>query len=432
MKKLQCAIAMFVGLPAMALATTTAIVGGKVHTVGPQGTLDNATIIIEDGLVVSVSESAAAPDGAEVIDASGKIVTPGLFTPAGRLGLVEVGLSAGPVDSAQSGDQFTASFDVSSAFNRRSTMIAVNRIEGVARSLIEPHPAFSDEPGRSAHVFSGQAAVINLGDGESIDKRAAAIVVNLGETGSMLAGGSRAGAMLLLENALSEARDYAEHKAAFERGQRRAYSLSANDLEALQPVLAGETPLLASVDRASDISALLDLVKEFGVRAIISGGAEAWMVADELAAAGVAVIIAPTANLPASFDEINARRGAASVLEEAGVRFTFADAQSQTSNARNITQSAGNAVADGLGWDAGLRAITLTPAEMFGIAHLCGSIEVGKEADIVIWPADPLELTSYPEQVFIKGQAIPMHNRQTLLRDRYLQTDSDKPPAFRR
>jgi imidazolonepropionase-like amidohydrolase len=416
----------------MALATTTAVVGGKVHTVGPQGTLENATIIVEDGLVVSVSESTAVPDGANVIDASGKIVTPGLFTPAGRLGLVEVGLSAGPVDSAQSGDQFTASFDVSSAFNRRSTMIAVNRVEGVTRSLIEPHPAFSDESGQLPHVFSGQAAVINLGDRESIDKRAAAIVVNLGEMGSMIAGGSRAGAMLLLENALAEARDYAEHKAAFERGQRRDYSLSASDLEALQPVLAGETPLLANVNRASDISALLDLVKEFGVRAIISGGAEAWMVADELAAAGVGVIIAPTANLPASFDEINARRGAASVLEEAGVRFTFADAQSQTSNARNITQSAGNAVADGLAWDAALRAITLTPAEMFGIAQLCGSIEVGKEADIVIWPADPLELTSYPEQVFIKGQEIPMHNRQTLLRDRYLQKDSDKPPAFRR
>ena len=109
----------------------------------------------------------------------------------------------------------------------------------------------------------------------------------------------------------------------------------------------------------------------------------------------------------------------------------FAGSQSQTHNARNITQSAGNAVSEGLPWDDALRAITLSPAEIYGLADRIGSIEAGKEADIVIWPDDPLELTNYPEKVFIKGNAISMTSRQTLLRDRYLQSESGKPPAFR-
>ena len=146
------------------------------------------------------------------------------------------------------------------------------------------------------------------------------------------------------------------------------------------------------------------------------------MVADKLAAAGIPVILSPNSNLPGSFDSINARRGAANILAEAGVRIALADSQSETHNARNITQSAGNAVADGLDWDAALRAITLAPAEIYGVADSVGSIEAGKSADIVIWPADPFELTTYPDQVLINGVVIPMISRQTLLRDRYLQT----------
>ena len=104
---------------------------------------------------------------------------------------------------------------------------------------------------------------------------------------------------------------------------------------------------------------------------------------------------------------------------------------SQTHNARNIAQSAGNAVRDGLDWDAALRAITLAPARIYGVDDVTGSIEVGKAADLVLWPGDPLELTNYPEQVWINGTAIPMQSRQTMLRDRYMQTDTDRPPAYR-
>jgi len=154
------------------------------------------------------------------------------------------------------------------------------------------------------------------------------------------------------------------------------------------------------------------------------------MLADELAAAKVSVIIDGTANLPGDFDRINARLESGGILAAAGVRVAFG-AGAQTHQARNITQSAGNAVANGMDWDDALEAITLAPAEMYGVDSSLGSIEVGKAADLVIWGADPLELTSYPEQVFIQGESISMQSRQTLLRDRYLQTDTDKPPAFR-
>ena len=430
MKQLVTALAIAC-LSVPAASETIAITGGKVHTVGPRGVLENATVVVDDGKITAIGEGAAVPGGATTIDATGKVVTPGLFSPIGRLGLVEVGLSAGPVDSEQRGEDFTAGFDVADAYNRRSTLIPINRIEGVTRAAITPSPGFPDESGTMGHVLSGMAAIVNLGDSDVLDRRGAAMVVTLGQGGSNFAGGTRSGAWLVLRNALTEAADYRDHKGDFERGMRRQYRQSVADLEALQPVIAGRMPMLVNINRAADIEILLELVREFQLKAIIAGGAEAWMVADSVAKAGVAVILSPASNLPSSFDTINARRGAANMLVSAGVKVALADSQSQTHNARNITQSAGNAVRDGLSWDAALRAITLTPAEIYGVAEIVGSIEVGKAADLVIWPADPLELTTFPEQVLINGQIMPMVSRQTLLRDRYLDNDTTTPPAYR-
>lgn len=414
-----------------AFSQATAIVGGKVHTVGPKGTLEGATIIIVDGKIRAVGAGLDVPDGATTIDATGKIITPGLFSPLGQLGLVEVGMSAGPVDSQQRGSLFTAGFDVADAYNPRSTLIAINRIEGVTRAAITPSPAYPDDTGSMGHILSGLAAIVNLGDDDGLDRRAAAMVVTLGQSGSYFAAGTRAAAWLVLRNALDEASDYRDNKDDFARGMRREYQHSIADLEALQDVIAGNTPILVKINRASDIEALLALAQTYGLKAIIAGGAEAWMVADQIAAAEIPVILATVSNLPGSFDSINARRGAASILMNAGVKVALTDSASETHNARNITQSAGNAVADGITWDAALRAITLTPAEIYGVDDAVGSIEVGKAADIVIWPADPLEVTTYAEQVLINGVSIPMVSRQTLLRDRYLQQDSDRPPAYR-
>jgi len=432
MKFLRIASLLLSMVAAIATAETTAISGATVHTMGPQGTIENATIIVEDGQFAYAGAATQPPDGATVIDATGKIITPGLFTPAGYLGLVEVGLSAGPLDAVQRGDRITAGFDVADAYNPRSTLIAVNRVEGVTRALITPYATYPDEMGNTSHVISGLAATINLGDGSgNVDRRAAAMVVNLGEDGSVYAGESRAAAMLVLRDALDQAIDYIANKNSFRLSESNAYTYSIGDLRALTGVLDGSVPLLANVHRASDIEVLIRMCGDYDIRCHISGGAEAWMLADKLAAAGIGVILGPTANLPSSFDRINASLAASAVLQAAGVTIAFDDGRNHTHNARNITQAAGNAVVEGLPYDAALRAITLAPAEMFGMADRVGSIEVGKAADLVIWPGDPLEVTNYAEQVMINGVNIAMTSRQTLLRDRYLQ-QSDTPPALRK
>ena len=423
--------ALFTG--AGAWAQTVAVVGGTVHTLGPDGTIENATVLIENGVVTRLGQDVVVPPGAAIIDAAGKVVTPGLFTPYGILGLVEVGFSAGPIDAVQRGDGFTAAFDVADAYNPRSTLVAVNRIEGITRALIAPQARGPDPVAGSSHVLSGLAAVVNLGTGDDyLDRRSAALVVNLGEAGSGLAGGTRTGALLTLEQALEQASDFRQNAAAFARNQHPGYDYSVPDLEALGTVLSGDVPMLVHVHRASDIEAVMRLAERFSLRVILIGAAEAWMLADALAAAGIPVILEPTDNLPSNFDQLNARREAAQILADAGVSIAFAGSQSTTHNARNITQSAGNAVAEGLDYETALRAMTLVPAQMFGVADRLGSLETGKVADLVVWPGDPLELRNYPEQVLIGGVAVPMQSRQTLLRDRYLQNDTERPPAFRR
>ncbi len=427
-------ILLLLGSPVTLLAQDFAISGAEVHTMARTGVLENATIVVRNGVIVAVGQDADVPASAERIDATGKIVTPGLFSPLGRIGVTEVSAVDGTVDNVQRGDEFTASFDIADAYNPRSTLVPVSRIEGITRAAITPEADSPDVEGNRSHVISGLGAIVNLGDdGDPLTKRAAMLVVNFGETGGELAGGSRAAALLALRTALDDALDYAGHRAEFETGDRRAYSVSRADLEALQDIIEGRVPVLASADRASDIRALLGLADDYRLRLIIAGGAEAWLLADELAAAGAGVILSAVNNLPGSFETLGARLDTGARLEAAGVPVTFGlDRNMQTHNARNLTQAAGIAVANGLSWETALRAITLTPAELYGVDDRVGSIEVGKEADLVVWSQDPLELTSYPEQVYIRGRAVPMESRQTMLRDRYLDGDAERPPAFRR
>jgi len=413
-------------------AETIAVTGATVHTMGPEGTIENATIVIRDGLFESVGRDVSVPPDAASIDAAGRIITPGLFTPMGHLGLTEVSAVEETVDYYQVGERYSAAFDVAPAYNPRSALIAINRAGGVTRALTAPAPGFDDEDS-SGQIFSGLAAVVQLGDTAPYAvESGAALVVNFGEQGGMLAGGSRAAALMAFRTALDDAIDYRRNKDAYERGQRREYSLSMADLDALQPVIAGRTPVIATVNRAADIESLLDVVEAYRLALVVYGGAEAWMVADRLAAAGAAVILDPTGNLPQSFDQLNASLEAPARLARAGVTIAFGgNAQNETYAARNATQAAGNAVANGLPWLEGLAAITLAPARMYRVDDRLGSIEPGKEADLVVWAADPLELTSNPEKVMIRGAWVSLENRQTLLRDRYLDSDSGKRPAFR-
>ena len=405
-----------------AAAEVVAITGARVHTLGPAGTLEGATVVIEDGRIRAVGAGLAVPAGARRIDAAGKVVTPGLLDSTTQLGLVEVSAVEGTRDAVVRDDRITAAFDVVDALNPDSDLIEVNRVEGLTRAVVAPAPGNS--------LIAGRGALIHLGDGpDLVVKAPAAMFAVLGETGQRLAGGSRAAALLRLREALTDARDYAAHRAAYDAGERREYALSRLDLEALQPVVEGKLPLVVEVHRASDVRAALRLAGEFRLKLILSGATEAWKVAPELVAAKVPVLLDPLDNLPRSFEDLGATLENAARLHRAGVTFAFQSRDAH--NARNLRQAAGNAVAYGLPWEEALRAMTATPARIWGIAERYGTLEPGKDADLVVWDGDPLEVTSAAERVFIRGREVPQDNRHLQLRDRYKTLGDGPPRAYR-
>jgi imidazolonepropionase-like amidohydrolase len=257
----------------------------------------------------------------------------------------------------------------------------------------------------------------------------AAMIAALGEDGVASSGGARGGAALRLREVLEDARFWAARRAAFDAGDSRELSESRLDLAALQPVLSGEIPLLVQVHRASDILAVLALAREYGFRPVIVGGAEAWMVADRLTAADVPVILKPITSLPSEFERLGARFDNAALLARAGVRVAFSTFENHRAPA--MAQEAGNAVRFGLDAESALRAVTLAPAEIYGVADRYGSVEPGKIANLVVWPGDPFEAATLPETVLVRGQVVPMRSRQTDLLERYRTLEEGRPPAYR-
>ena len=396
--------------PAAASTETVAITGATVHTMGPAGTLHGATVLIAGGRIQAVGAGIAVPAGARRIDAAGKVVTPGLLDSLTQLGLVEVNAVEDTEDATNTDPQVSAGFEVADGINSRSMLIPINRVEGITRAISAP------AAGKS--LFLGQAAVIDLGGGpRTVVRRSVAQFAELGESGARLTGGTRGAAALRLREALRDALDYDAHRAAYDRAERRPYSLPRLDLEALLPVARGEQPLVVRVNRASDIEQVLELARRMKLRLILAGAAEGWEVAGEIAAARVPVLLNPLANLPQSFEEMGATLENAARLARAGVTLGFFTGDSH--NSRNLRQAAGNAVAYGLPWDAALAAMTVNPARIWGLEDY-GTLEPGKDADVVIWDGDPLEVTSAAEHVFIRGTEMPRDSRQIRLRDRYL------------
>lgn len=419
-------LALLLSLLALAAqAEVVALTGATVHTMGPAGTIENGTVVIENGRIRAVGKDVAVPSGARRIDARGKVVTPGLFDSISRIGLVEVSAVEGTTDSAIQHDRYTAAFNVADGLNPRSTLIPINRaLGGLTRTLVMP------QNGRT--LIAGQGILIHLGTEQDdyLLRSPAAMLAIVGEGGAQRTGGARGAAMLRLREVFQDALDYAKNRTAFESGDRREYSLSRLDLEALQPVVRGEMPLVVAVERASDIEALLRLAKEYRLKLVLADAVEAWVVADQLAAAKVPVLINALNNLPASFERLGATLENAARLQKAGVTFAFMTGDAHT--AYNLRQAAGNAVAYGLPWDAALAAMTRVPARIWGIDDRYGTLEPGKDADVVVWDGDPLDVTSAAEHVFIRGVEVPMETRQMKLRDRYKDVGSGLPPAYRK
>ena len=187
--------------------------------------------------------------------------------------------------------------------------------------------------------------------------------------------------------------------------------------------------ILVDVDRASDIRAVLALGKQYGLKLILTGAAEAWQVADDLKTAKVPVLVGAMSNIPTTFDALGSRQDNAALLHAAGVSVSLIDNGNGAGdfNARNMRQEAGNAVAYGLPWDEALRAITLGPAEAFGVADRLGSLGAGKSANVVVWSGDPFEFGSRAERVYIRGVLQTGKSRQDELAERYRTL----PPTFR-
>ncbi|SOD04131.1 Imidazolonepropionase [bacterium JGI 053] len=419
-RALLAAAAALLAAPA-AQAQTLAITGGTVYPVSG-APIPNGTVLIRDGRIVAVGAGIAVPEGARRIDATGKWVTPGLFESSTNLGLTEVGQVDETNDfrlnqGGEGGDQVAAAFNVSDGINPRSMVIPVTRIAGVTTVVSRP----------SGGLIAGQAIAIDLVGNRVEDMTIVspvAMFASISENSREAGNGARGGQSMRLREVLEDARAWARNREAFERGGTRDFSVSRLDLAALQPVLAGREALVVEAHRASDIQTILRIAREYDLKLVIEGGTEAWMVADDLARAHVPVLVKVLNNLPASFEALGATYENAARLRRAGV--TVAITSGETFKAYNIRQEAGNAVAYGLPWEEAFRAVTLVPAQIWGVADRYGSLEAGKVANVVVWSGDPLELLTRVEHVVIRGREVPLVSRETELRDRYRTLDQTR------
>ena len=392
------------------LATASSILIKDADIYASSGLLVKTNLYIENGKIAAIGVQSPATADIE-IQGLGKSITAGLFNSSTQLGTVEVSAIEQTVDFYSENETVTASLRIADVFNPRSTLIPHNRVHGLTHSLLIPESG--------THLFSGQVALVQLGNQPKVIHPSLAVALDFTERGISLMGGSRAAALVQLRQALDDAKDFSRNRKAALAGDHRDYVLSYADLAALEPVVNGTKPLLVRTNRASDISVILELAKNFQLQLILSSALEGWMVADEIAKAQVPVIIDPIYNLPNSYESLGARLDNAKLLADAGVKLLFTGMDwHNTHNAYLVRQSAGNAVANGLDKSIAIAAMTTNPAQLFN-APVTGDIAIGDIADLVLWGGDPLELTSEAELVMIEGEIIPMKSRSLQLRDRY-------------
>lgn len=408
-----------IGLLAMAFganAQNVLIKNATVHTASAKGTLKSADVLVQGGIIRAVGSNLANPGNAPVFDAKGLPLTPGLFGGISDIGLEEISQEETTVDAnlgLKTGDSglietLRPEFDATLAYNPRSTLLAVARVGGMTFTALST----------SGALLSGQGGVIRLDGGDEPMRRIPFII--LGNNSLEQSGASRAAQFMLLDQAFKEA------KAPTPGDDRLLTSAGRRALS--QEMLTDR--FMVYVNREADIRQLLKLAKRNGIRVAIIGGAEAWRLAETLAAENIPVFIDAMDDLPSTFDQLGATEANAALLQKAGVAVSFYNGNDASHNARKVRQIAGNAVANGLPWEAGLAGITSVPAKALGVDNRIGSIEVGKTADLVLWTGDPLDVSSTAAGLWMAGKATPLVSRQTLLRDRYLAPDNGLPRAY--
>jgi imidazolonepropionase-like amidohydrolase len=419
---------------APALAQDVTITNARVVIGDGSEPVEGGTVVVKAGSVVYAGPASGAPAASgTAVDAKGAYVTPGIFATVTNLGLDDVSAVAETEDSRAAASPFSAALDAATGVNPVSQHILVHRAAGITRAATTTVPTGS--------IFAGQGAIIDLdGDASPVMQARAFQMVDLSENGARLAGGSRPAAHMLLRAALREAQALAGKPGTpqtTEIVKDDEVLLSRFDAEALVPVVTGRQKLYVAVERASDIRAALGLKKEFAsLDLVLVGATEGWLVAGEIAAAGVPVIANGLNDLPESFEQLGATQSNIGRMMRAGVKVAINAATLQ--NPRRLQQVAGNLVAlnrmpgaAGLSWGQAFAAISAVPAEISGMGGKAGVLKAGALGDVVIWSEDPLEAGAVPTQVFIGGIRQDLTSHQSRLRDRYKTLDeSQRPEAY--
>lgn len=402
---------------------TFALTGATLITVTGD-TIEKGTLVIRDGKIAALGANVAAPAGAEVIDCSGKFIYPGMIDGGTRLGLSEVGSVSLTQDYNEIGDVIPQ-MEALTAVNPNATAIPVTRVNGVTTALAAP----------AGGLFPGTASLINL-VGYTPDQMYAGfkgVVLNFPASGRRGFRDRRTDEERAKdeEKALKQLNDVWDQALLYHRIDSAARAQKKEpeynpEMQALLPVVRGKVTLLLEVNQEADIKKALAWVKERQVKKVVlTGVAEGWRVAADIAKAGLPVITGPVLSIPGrASDRYDRAYANAGLMRQAGVKVAICTGES--ANVRNLPYNAGFAAAYGLGKQEALRAITIVPAEIFGVADRLGSLEAGKSATLFVSTGDPLETKTQFIHVFIDGWLIPMDSRQIQLYNEFL----DRKPGL--
>ena len=378
-------------------------------------------VLIDDNKISQVSTSSLRGD--LVINGTGKILTPGIISTDTEIGIVEIGALS--VTRDDSSNLYQIGFSIYDAFNPNSVLIPWNRSNGITSTLTLPQNTNSPIGGLgsffvldSSLEISGSKDVVMIG--------------RVGGSGSK----SRAETFAIIEDLLefassidsSDMKTYKDIAEIIDGSPiAETMDLHPRDLKALHKLVNDELPLIIKANRASDLLKLIKLKEEYDLNLIIMGAQEAGLVASRIAESKIPLIINPINNIPESFDELGANIELAGKLEDLGITLMFNAPRDH--NYHLIRQGAGVAVANGMSYAGALKALTLSPVEVFKLGNR-GQIAPGKIADLIIWDADPLEPSSMPEKVFINGEDIDLTSRMSRLTERYTK-NKEKPNGYR-